>query len=507
MSATIRMASVIRGDGQPPALFATVVYPDGVECLWRTQLIKAISTGAYAIKAHKLDHTLNAMRFNKCVRVATPCIVNQLRAHGADAGANAKLISKPTAILLLRKMGADPLFIEALWKARPVLGSPRTAPHAPQPAAAAAPTGVGVVAAALAAPAALTQRGGGQAQQAVPNTPIQTAAAPQPSAQCEAPLRWGAHGRRTPRGGSAGVSAMPARAAPALEAPMPAADATMEMDWSLPKRLPPCHVPATLVGTHKYGLHSIGDKMVSPAAKTAAVAQVAALKEWSTVPVDLTRHEDVATALTASAWASHEKRAFLFMGYCCRYESVAHPRLELYLDGHLVAAMVSFLLARATHRDYIDDHVQTAERVLYFFASNAGGASNVGQFERTHAFFKSIRLQVMGHAASGWREGEGGGVGVEGGGAVEEGGDARPPHAHMQGSEAPHAPPIITPTHAAPLTPNHVTIICPRPPPCRYGPTCHAHRLPRPWRRWRPATAGWMAQRLPCTHKRRCARR
>jgi hypothetical protein len=515
------MQSVMRGDGQPPAYFATVVCRDGVECVLLRQLAAAVSTGSHAIKRAKLDHALSTLTYNKCVRKMDACTLNQLNAHGAEATMVSKLVSKPTAITLLRKLGADPVFIEGLWRARAVGSLPPTAPHTQQPAAApgAQPTasqrGAGWTEAAAsephnsaAAPAAgvvmgappptHSQRGAGWAQAAAASQPLNSAAAPaagaaidappaalrtasthEATAQCKAPLlwgmgalaaklisnpmgfslfrrvvdapcapaapvaasalamaaspcplnsgqqqppptsgqrapllRWGVHDNPAPRGGAMADAGIPHEAAPpAAEARIAAGGAVMTavVDWSLPARLPLCHVPADHLALRFYGLSTIPDSMVCAAAKAAAMAQVEGLMEWSTVPVNTARHYDVRNALSTGAWSSVQKRLFLFLGYCCRFEGVAHPRLELYLDGHLVAAMVSFLIAKGTHRDYIDDHVETAERVLHYFASKHARTGGDGQFERTHAFLKTLRAQArraqcMGQGAAGARD-------------------------------------------------------------------------------------------------------
>lgn len=133
----------------------------------------------------------------------------------------------------------------------------------------------------------------------------------------------------------------------------------------LPAHLPPCHVPQEQLGGN-YGLTTQAD--VAASAQAHVAAQLADMQAWSQCTFMASRPECFAKALSTGTWGNCVDMIHLFLGYCCMHEGVTQPCLQLYLNAHLFAAFIAFLLARGCTYDCLVQHATTARRVVAFLA-------------------------------------------------------------------------------------------------------------------------------------------
>lgn len=196
-------------------------------------------------------------------------------------------------------------------------------------------------------------------------------------------------------------SLIPSRAAQAVAA-APPLPIIPSQPFTFDKTAPniQCNIPDTLlvlsltqeeIKTKKYGLHTQPDtKNVMPS----VTLQLASLEKWSITPIYLKRPLSF-KMLATSTWEGIREEILRFLGYIKMFHGVQQPSLHHYLNGHLVASHVSFLLARGVKPQQLSDAARAAERVLVFLKTeNMLSPADLQLFSAYQESLKTLTSQL-----------------------------------------------------------------------------------------------------------------
>ena len=141
---------------------------------------------------------------------------------------------------------------------------------------------------------------------------------------------------------------------------------SLKVALPLPTTLPPCPINA-MVGRERYGL-----AMLKPHLAKGVVLslQLAEFKQWATADYQLDRPGG---GIQQVSWENMLSHIMLYLGFCHKYMSIQEPTLQQFLLPHLLGSYVSFHLHKKHSCNTIKHHLQTACKVLDWWATKAGG--------------------------------------------------------------------------------------------------------------------------------------
>lgn len=141
---------------------------------------------------------------------------------------------------------------------------------------------------------------------------------------------------------------------------------SVQVPLPLPSTLPPSPIKA-LPGRERYGLQKLKPYL----AKGVVLSlQLGELKQWVTADYQLDRPGGGIQQVT---WETMHSNIMLFLGFCHKYMGVQQPTLQQFLIPHLLGSFTSFHLDKKHSCHTIKHQLQTACKVLAWWATKAGG--------------------------------------------------------------------------------------------------------------------------------------